>query len=193
MTIIESTLKKIISCISDEIKNNDEIKEKSAKLAREIIKTCGIEIQRYHQNKKINIEKIEKNFKKLQEILKNNPSLYGLGENVSQEVVEAYILQALSENKDLPDPKKINVSYVSYLNGVGDVIGELRRKTLDELLNNNYDAAKQNLYLMELFYNALSEIEIPSGIGSIRKKRDIARSILDKTKSELLFVTSSIR
>ena len=83
----------------------------------------------------------------LYDITKNHPDIFHTGfvENAAQEFVEIQCLYNIMKGEDLPDPDTIQTTYSSYLLGLCDVVGELRRGALDFMLEGN--TAKANEYL----------------------------------------------
>jgi len=89
------------------------------------------------------------------------------------------------QNKDLPDPDKLQTTYSSYLRGLCDVVGELRRKSLDCILDGKADEANNYLKLMDEIYASIMKFDYPSALIPIKKKQDMIRGIIEKTRGEL--------
>ena len=136
-------LKKIIDKIEKNIDDKDRVRENALRYSREIIISCRKAIQLIHQNsmKKSNILIKDASLKlsELYNLTSNHCELSHAGfvENAAQEYVEAICLYNIMQDKELPDPDKLKVTYSSYLQGLCDVVGELRRKSLDSILNGN--------------------------------------------------------
>ena len=75
--------------------------------------------------------------------------------------------------------------------GLGDVIGELRREALLELRRHDIDKAYEHLDSMEDIYVMLIEFNFPGGVLNIRHKQDVARSLIEKTRGELVIAEAS--
>jgi translin len=90
------------------------------------------------------------------------------------------------KGQDLPDPDTIQTTYSAYLLGLCDVVGELRRGALDFMLEGN--AAKANEYLqhMDRIYDAIMSFDYPSALVPIKKKQDMVRGLIEKTRGELV-------
>ena len=69
--------------------------------------------------------------------------------------------------------------------GLGDVVGELRREALEALRTENFDKAEEYLKLMESIYEMLIRFNYPSGLVPLKPKQDVARSLIEKTRSEI--------
>ena len=133
------------------------------------------------------IKKASAKLAELYDITVNHSELYRAGfvENAAQEFVEAHCLYNIMHNRDLPDPDKLQTTYSAYLKGLCDVVGELRRKSLDSILIGKSEKANDYLKLMEEIYDAIIRFDYPSGLIPIKKKQDMVRGIIEKTRGEL--------
>jgi translin len=78
------------------------------------------------------------------------------------------------------------VDVPAWLNGLSEVIGELRRYILDLLRRGDYDRCEGLLSQMDDMYSLLVTIDYPDAItGNLRRATDVARSILEKTRGDL--------
>jgi translin len=184
-------LDKIIDKIEKNIDSKDLVREKALRSSREIIIACRKAIQFIHQD---SLKESEKHIKlastqlaELYDLTTNHYDIYHAGfiENAAQELVEAYCLYNIMKGKDLPDPDKIQTTYSAYLKGLCDVAGELRRKSLDCIINGESDKANDYLKIMEDIYHAIIRFDYPSGLIQIKRKQDIVRGIIEKTRGEL--------
>jgi len=87
--------------------------------------------------------------------------------------------------EELPDPDTIQTTYSSYLMGLCDVVGELRRGALDFILEGEASKANEYLNHMDKIYDAIMSLDYPSGLIPIKRKQDIARGLIEKTRGEL--------
>lgn len=102
-----------------------------------------------------------------------------------EEYAEAYIIHKLKVSDTFPDPKDVQVPINEYLMGLGDVPGELRRQALDALRVGDLELANSRLELMERIYiNLISMEEVPF-LRGLRRKLDIARGLIERTRSEI--------
>ena len=181
-------LKNITEKIMCRLEEKDRVREEALKTSRNIIRKCSEAIQAMHRGEKTDFSDIKNETKKLIKTVRNHPDLYysGFVENAFQELCEASIIAFVIENKNLPDPDRLGVTYTSYLLGMGDAIGEFRRCALDALIDGNIEKTKWCIDVMEGLYSALMKFDLPTGVVSIRKKRDVARSLIEKTRGELV-------
>jgi len=111
---------------------------------------------------------------------------YDAVEAAKQEYAEASILLGLNTGKGYPSPELLGLNYKSYLLGLADVPGELRRQTLDLLRAGDLDAAEENLETMEEIYRHLSKVdEVSLLLKGLRRKLDVARSVTERTRAEI--------
>ncbi len=102
-----------------------------------------------------------------------------------QEFSEASIVMKLTESGEFPDPAALGVSITSYLMGLGDVPGELRRQALDALRVGDIETAEARLSTMEEIFLSLVTMEEVALLKGMRRKLDIARGVIERTRSEV--------
>ena len=181
----------------------DGTREKALKLSRTISKRSSAIIRKLHSHSTSNLsellhelQELKKEYKKLKAILSTYPELYhsNLVENNIQEYAEAIIMLTLIKNNlkitKLPDPDKLDMPYSTYLLGLSDVIGEFRRCTLEALLKKDISEARKYLETMEQLYEIIINLNYPDKVLPLRRKQDIARALIEKTRSELAFAMS---
>ncbi len=120
-------------------------------------------------------------------IIEKHPEL-GRFDQVSaakEEFSEASIIMALTESGEFPDPASLAVPMTSYLMGLGDVPGELRRQALDALRLGDIETAEARLSTMEEIYLSLVTMEEVPLLKGLRRKLDIARGVIERTRSEV--------
>lgn len=188
-------LDKIVAEIETELDEKEEVREQAIKSARSIIKLSGNAIRRMQRSTRSQhlLQKAKKEALQLRKILKDHPELTYTGyvESAFQELAEAYLVLAIIEKKPLPLPKAIGVTNTAYLLGMGDAVGELRRLALVALTKGQVKKANEHLRLMEELFSALMRFDYPHAIVAIRRKQDVARSLIEKTRSEILVSSRS--
>ena len=102
-----------------------------------------------------------------------------------QEYSEARILLGLKTDGEFPDPEAVGVPITAYMLGLADVPGELRRQTLDALRLAKMDDAEKLLSTMERIYLSLLAMEEAPLLKGLRRKLDIARGVIERTRSEV--------
>jgi translin len=72
----------------------------------------------------------------------------GFVADASKEYAEAHLTRALALGTDLPLPADLGVAVAPYLNGLGEAVGEMRRRMLDLLRAGDLAAAEATLNRM---------------------------------------------
>lgn len=181
----------------------EEAREQALKLAREISRDSTAIIRRVHSQGNENVPKlmaglkeINKKYKDLKKLLVPQPELNysNFVENYLQEYAEVSILLTLIQNNlnitKIPDPDELGLPYTTYILGLSDVIGEFRRCALDELRIKELGKANAYLDAMEELYDIIINLNYPNGVLPVRRKQDVARALIDKTRGELAFLAS---
>ena len=74
----------------------------------------------------------------------------------------------------------------TYLQGLAEAVGELRRRCLDMLLNDNPQEAERLMGEMDDIYAILVTMDYPDAItGGLRRLTDVARGIIERTRGDL--------
>lgn len=186
-----NNLDDIIERIDKHINEKEKIRDEALRFSREIITKCRKAIQFLHREKMSEaddyINTASKKLIELYGLTEKHPDLFHAGyvENAAQEFVEAYCLSNIMKGEDLPDPDKIQTTYSSYLLGLCDVVGELRRGALDFILQGDAVRANEFLGYMDKIFDAIVSFDYPSGLIPIKRKQDMVRSLIEKTRGEL--------
>ncbi len=182
-------LEEIIDQIESNLDDKDAIREVALKSCRAITRLSTAITQGVHRREDVDtiFNEARDEASRLRSLLREHPDLLHAGfvENAFQELCEGAILVAVVKGKALPTPKELTATDTSFLLGMADAIGELRRFTLDCLRAEDVEMAEQYLGKMETFYEALIRFNYPNALISIRRKQDIARSLVEKTRGEL--------
>ncbi|MFW9986807.1 MAG: hypothetical protein ACFFDJ_09605 [Candidatus Odinarchaeota archaeon] len=157
-----------------------------------VLKVTREAISAVHQGE---LKKAKKSIKNAQSMLKvaqthleklSQLPVIGLVHDAEGEVAEAALFLAFSLNQNLPGPVEIGLSEVGYLQGLGDLVGELRRYAIDSLTDDNLEEAKRAFERMEQIYATLLTFDFPRGLTpGLRRKTDIARGLIERTRADL--------
>jgi translin len=80
-----------------------------------------------------------------------------------------------------------------YLLGLGDVVGEIRRRVLDRLGRDDLPGAESELVLMERLTQALLRFDTTRAIVPLKPKQDTARALLERTRGEVVMARHLVR
>ena len=132
--------------------------------------------------------------KETETIKDDNPEIYYAGflSDARKEFCEANVTLAIISGKALPYPADLEVDATDYLNGIAEVIGELRRYILDALRNDKYvDLCEQFMEIMDEIYGVLVMVDFPEAVtNGLRRSTDAMRGVLERTRGDL---TMSLR
>jgi translin len=188
-------LDEIASKIQAGLDEKDTVREIAIKSSRAIIRLSGSAVHALHRGEDADATLAEAydEVQRLKSLLQEHPDIgnSGLVEDAMQEMAEAAIIVAISKGEDLPEPNDINVTDTAYLLGLGDSLGELRRFALTALRNGKVDSATVYLEMMEEMFTVLMRFDYPDAIVAVRRKQDVARSLLEKTRGEVAVAVSS--
>ncbi len=179
----------VISQIEARLDEKDEVRELAIKSTRTIARLAGGVIQGMHRGEDVDatLQETREEVMKLKSLLDDHPDLYHAGfvENAMQEACEAVLVHSILEGASLPAPKECGVTDTAYLLGLGDVVGELRRFALTRLREGDVDGASRFLERMEAILDALMRFDYPTALVALKRKQDVARSLIEKTRGEV--------
>ncbi len=183
------TLASIVGDIGDTLDDKDTVRELALKSSRTIERLSRQMIQKIHNgeaSRELFNEAIQE-VTKVKSIVEDYPELHHSGflRNGFQELAEAHILWAIDKGEEPLSPKELDITPDSYLIGLGDVVGELRRMILDSLINGDIDGAKDLMKKMERIKDMLMDFDYPNAIVPIKHKQDIARDLVEKTRGDI--------
>jgi translin len=160
--------------------------------ARTLIRYCANAIRAIHRDEQSlaeeNLSQARSLVKSLQHDLADYPDLYyaGYTQDALKEFAEANIVYALVLDLRLPDPEELGLEYATYLQGLAEAAGELRRRCLDILRDGHSGEAERMLNLMDDIYAVLITIDYPDAItGGLRRLTDIVRGVTERTRGDL--------
>jgi translin len=184
--------------IADQIRQKFDVRtamrDQALAQARQLTRACSLAIRAVHRDDKeamvMQLEEAKSLADKLREDLKDHPDLFyaGYTQDALKEFVEANVTCALIQGHPLQTPEELAVDEATYLNGLAEVVGELRRRTLDILRSGYSQEAERLLGYMDEIYSVLVTMDYPDAItNGLRRQTDLARSIIEKTRGDVTF------
>jgi translin len=86
----------------------------------------------------------------------------------------------------MPLPEDLGLAYYTYMNGLAETTGELRRRCLDLLRKGYSPEAERLLGLMDEIYSMLVTLDYPDAItDGLRRHTDLVRGIVERTRADL--------
>ena len=150
--------------------------------ARQLTRACSLAIRAVHRDDDSSMQEQLAEAHRLADALtrelKPHPDLYHAGytQDALKEFVEANVTCALIKNQPLPTPEELGVPGATFLNGLAEVVGELRRKALDILRHGYSQEAERLLTIMDDIYSVLVTMDYPDAItNGLRRQTDLAR------------------
>lgn len=110
----------------------------------------------------------------------------GFVQDAAKEYAEARLTIALTAGAALPGHRDLAVEVTAYLNGLGEAVGELRRRLLDELRAGRTGEAELTLAAMVEVLDLLASLDYPDGMtGGLRRTTDVARALIERSRADL--------
>ncbi len=183
------TLREIVEEVDEELEDKDMVRELAMKSSRAIRRISKNVIQDIHRDEAsdVSLKEVQKEINKLKSIIEGHSELHHSGflRNGYQEYAEAHILLSIYEGKEPKDPDELDITPSSYVLGLADVVGELRRMILDSLTEGEIERAKELHKNMEDVKDMIMSIDYPNAIVPIRNKQDTARTLVEKTRGDI--------
>ncbi len=184
--------------IAEEIRKTFEARtaarDRALAHARQLTRACSLAIRAVHRSEtdvmQTHLDEAANIANTLRESLAIYPDLFyaGYTQDALKEFVEANVTCALIQNQPLQTPADLNVEPATYLNGLAEVVGELRRRALDILRHGYSIEAERLLSHMDEIYAALVTMDYPDAItNGLRRQTDLARGIIEKTRGDITF------
>ena len=101
------------------------------------------------------------------------------------EYAEAFIFASMVEGDAIPSYQSLRITPQAWVLGLADSIGEVRRMILAYLMDGRLEDARNLFERMEELVDEILGIDVPDAIVPVRRKQDVARSIIEKTRSDI--------
>jgi translin len=182
----------ILDGLRNEIDADDQVREKVLPLSRKAVRKCSESIKMTHKKEFAKAKTlIEEVHKIIVSAIDELPASDFVSKSRTmdiayQELAEAANVLSLIEHGKFTPPDMYQIPSRPYLNGLADVIGELRRASLDYLRQDNVSKAEKLLVTMEDVLEGLQSFDYPNAlVPDLRRKCDVGRSIVERTRGDL--------
>ncbi len=162
--------------------------------ARQLTRACSLAIRAVHREEADVMNAHLLDARQLANTLRTSllpyPDLFyaGYTQDALKEFVEANVTCALIRNQPLQTPEELVVEPSTYLNGLAEVVGELRRRCLDILRHGYTPEVERLLDIMDEIYSIMVTMDYPDAItNGLRRQTDLARGIIEKTRGDITF------
>ena len=160
--------------------------------ARTLTRSCAHAIRAVHREEweeaQDKLDEARRLATQLREDLADYPDLYftGYTQDALKEFCEASIVFALVKDEALPTPEDLKVEYSTYLKGLAESAGEMRRRCLDILRGGYSKETEVLLGNMDDIYDLLVTMDYPDAITfGLRRLTDIVRGINERTRGDI--------
>jgi len=184
--------------ISEQIRKNFDARtaarDNALAQARQLTRACSLAIRAVHRDETETMNSHLQDARKLADTLRDSLATYpdlfyaGYTQDSLKEFVEANVTCALIRNEPLQTPEELIVEPSTYLNGLAEVVGELRRRVMDILRHGYSTEVERLLGYMDEIYSVMVTMDYPDAItNGLRRQTDLARGIIEKTRGDITF------
>ena len=172
--------------IDKSLKDVQDRREKLIKGTRDVVMLCSKSIVSMHHSQLEDAKsKMDQAKVMLEEFRKYaGHDLYRYIAVAEQELVEAYALKSVMDDKPMPSMRELDVTGESYLTGLLDCVGEIKRLVYDRMRSGKGKDAEKLFATMEEIYNAIYPFAVYDNIVSgLRRKLDVARMLIEDIRA----------
>ena len=172
-------LSSIGASVIEELTERNRDREQALSVSREVIRFSANAIRAVHRgafdDARELIGKGDARLREADHIAVSSPSIFNAGfmNDARKEFTEANVTLAVISGSDIPSIDALKVDAAAYINGMAEVIGELRRYILDALRRDAVDGCQEFM-------------DFPEGVTSgLRHNTDAMRGVLERTRGDL--------
>ena len=187
-------LEKIAEQIRQTFDMQTAARDKALGQARALTRACALSIRAVHRDETDVMQTHLDEACQLANALRNDLAEYpaffyaGYTQDSLKEFAEASITCALIRHQPLPTPDELNLPPNTYLNGLAESVGEMRRRCLDMLRQDNSVEAERLLGHMDDIFAILVTMDYPDAItNGLRRQTDVIRAIIERTRGDVTF------
>jgi translin len=185
-------LDEIADQIHQTLEARNNARDKALTQARSLTRFCAHAIRAIHRDERQLAEEKLASARQLVEALHEEladyPDLYyaGYTQDALKEYAEANIVFALLTDADLPAPDELGLDHATFLQGLAEAAGELRRRCLDILRHGHSQEAERLLSYMDDIYAVLVTMDYPDAITrGLRRLTDMVRGVTERTRGDM--------
>jgi translin len=172
--------------IDKNLKDVQDRREKLIKGTRDVVMLCSKSIVAMHHSQFEDAQSRMNQAKAMLEEFREfaRHDLYRYIAVAEQELVEAYALKSVMADEPMPSMRDLGVTGESYLTGLLDCVGEIKRLIYDRMRSGRGKDAEKLFATMEEVYNVIYPFAVYDNIVSgIRKKLDVARILIEDVRA----------
>lgn len=185
-------LKRLEDAARAELDDKFAARERALSLSRKTIRSSANAIRSLHRG---DLPEAERLMDEASDLVRQASGLLsdhgdvryaGFVDDAAKEYAEARTTYALALGRPIPLPVDLGVGVAPYLNGLGEAVGELRRRMLDLLRAEQMVEAEATLEAMETIHALLAGLDYPDGMtGGLRRTTDVARALIERSRADL--------
>ncbi len=186
-----------LEAISERIRAAFEVKnaarDQALSRSRELIRYCAMSIRAVHRQEFDLAQQLLEQARQVADAMRadlaGHPDLYfaGYTQDALKEFVEASATFALVQDRPLPEPEAMGIEYNTYLAGLAEAVGELRRHVVDRIRAGELSRGDRLMEMMDDIYDVLVTMDYPDAItAGLRRLTDVARGIIERTRGDLM-------
>jgi len=187
-----ASLDEIAESVKPTLDERFRAREQGISDSRKIIRSSANAIRSLHRDETAKARSLIAEAKELllraSEALSSHPDILHAGfvSDAAKEYAEAEITLAVFTGDELPTPQTLGLDPVPYLHGLGEAVGECRRRLLDRLRSGDIETAENLLAWMDRIVDLLASLDYPDGMTSgLRRTTDVSRSLVERSRADL--------
>lgn len=185
-------LEQIAEGIREDFDAQTRVRDAALSNARTLTRHCAHAIRAVHREEYDTADNELAAAKELAASLRANvetfPNIYyaGYTQDALKEYAEARVVYALVKDENLPTNIELQLEGSTYLKGLSEVVGELRRRILDLLRSGHSEEVERLLKAQDDIYDVLVTMDYSDAITyGLRRQTDVARSIIERTRGDI--------
>ncbi len=185
---MSNDIKGSLELAMEHLKSIEERRERIIKGSRDALMLCSKSIVSIHANRMSDalehLSKAKSIIEELKQVAEEDLQSYIIP--VEAELVEAQALYSILTEYNIPSLDELNVNARSYILGLLDCIGELKRQVYDKVREGKSVEAFKLFEMMEYLYSSLLQFAMYDNIlHGVRKKVDVARVLVEDVRAML--------
>lgn len=167
-------------------------REHAITTSRRVIRSSANAIRSLHRGDRDAAEELiaeaRRLYRSIVDATVDHPELLHVGyaHDAAKELSEASLTAAMFAGESLPSHEQLGVDPVPFLHGLGETVGECRRRLLDQLRAGDLASAELLLEKMDTVVDTLASLDYPDGMtNSLRRTTDVSRALVERSRSDL--------
>jgi translin len=176
-----------ISSVNGRMEALEADREKAISESRGIIRSTKRIIHSIHLSEPYEdlLRATEEDMRRLAESIDPRIASSGPVQDAMAELAEASLFHSIMTEGMLPSHSSLGISPQAWVLGLADCLGEMRRALLDMLMEGDTERAGALFSEMEEICGEIMLFDVPDAILPIRRKQDVARGLMEKTRTDL--------